>query len=157
MKLTTIKKLSIPGLCILTENMNAYIISSNNILLSISQRIHKFTDVRDVIQCTDNVQRSLIYNSLYKEYKSKGYRITSHKPRNWSINISIKKYKPNARQMRVDTHKVFIELKNTYRTIVLGIFETRSEAIQWKNHYLFDIQYVICYNHLTRQWYEEIT
>jgi hypothetical protein len=154
MNLNNIKQLAMPGVCVIYSNKNVFIINSGNMLSSIVQRIHTFDIVKDITPCSNTIFRSILYNKLYKKYKDRGYRILSHKPRKWSIKLSVKKYRVTLRPEAPDVYKVFIELKNTHSSYVLGVFDTRTEALEWKKKYLLKIEYVTCYNNLTREWYE---
>jgi hypothetical protein len=147
-----LKRLSTPGiLFIRSGNKKIRIISSSNLVSSI-QRILPELDGSEKLEVisegmVDRKLRSLMCYIHKRRLEGLGYKITSSIKR-WRLSKNIKNIN--------DKLKWVVEVRNTYSSILIGIFEKEEMEEFLKSYYPCGVisGAIVSSNKATKEWYE---
>lgn len=141
-----LKDLNIGGI-ILIDNR---VYNSSNMLRTVVNLVTTLKDFRVVEVIEDPLLRS-IRTAEYTKKGLKGYT----KP--WKLSIHARPFK-RLEHSDIGEYKMFLEASNTYKRVVLGIFDNIQEAEEFKKQYYKGNRInglVYSSNNNTKEWYEE--
>lgn len=151
-----LKKLMAPGIAILTSNKEVTLLSSNNLLQSVERILLQLPDntTIKIIPESDATTRSILLSGMSKEYKDRGYNVVTMVPE-WSCRIKVREHAPGCRNCFVGQFKAYVEVYNSYQSVVVGVFSNKNDAEAFKNKYYNPMKTLIySTNKETKEFYE---
>ncbi len=130
--------------------INNRVYNSINMLKTVVNLVTNINEYKVLEVIDEPILRSI----RTSEWVKKGYKGYT-KP--WKISIHTRIYKMNEFGV-IGEYKLFLEASNTYKRVVLGIFDSKITAEEFKNEFYKGgkiVTLVYCNNKNTKDWYED--
>lgn len=130
-------------------DINGRVYNSSNMLKTLTGLVTVVKTFKVVEEIQDPILRS-IRTAEYTKKGLKGYT----KP--WKLCIHLRIFR-TLEFGRIPEYKAFLEASNTYKRVVLGVFDSKMEAEEFKTQYYPNGIKILVYssNKNTKEWYDK--